>query len=167
MQKVHRPQDKWRDVVFGGIVLLVVLADQLSKTWIRANLALGQSINDVGFFRILHVQNTGAAFGLFQDHSLTLTIVDIIGIVVILALIIILRSRWSFYDGMLVRTGIGLVMGGTIGNLIDRLRIGHVTDFLDFKIWPVFNVADASAVVGAIIIAVCLIFLTKTARHQE
>ena len=167
MQKVHRPQDKWRDVVFGGIVLLVVLADQLSKTWIRANLALGQSISDVGFFRILHVHNTGASFGLFKDHSLTLTIVAIIGIVVILVLVFVLRSRWSFYDGMLVRTGMGLVMGGTIGNLIDRLRIGHVTDFLDFKIWPVFNVADASAVVGAIIIAVCLIFLTKTARHQE
>lgn len=167
MQKVHRPQDKWRDVVFGGIVLLVVLADQLSKTWIRANLALGQSVSDIGFFRILHVQNTGAAFGLFQDHSLTLTIVDIIGIVVILVLVIILRGRWSFYDGMLVRTGMGLVMGGTIGNLIDRLRIGHVTDFLDFRVWPVFNVADASTVVGVIIIAVCLIFLSKTARHQE
>lgn len=167
MQKVHRPRDNWRDVVFGGIVLLVVLADQLTKTWIRTNLAFGQSIQDVGFFRILHVHNTGASFGLFKDHSLTLTIVAIIGIVVILALVFLLRSRWSFYDSMLVRSGIGLVMGGTIGNLVDRLRIGHVTDFLDFKIWPVFNIADASAVVGAIIIAFCLIFLTKTAVKKE
>ncbi len=167
MQKVHRPQDKWRDVVFGGIVLLVVLADQLSKTWIRTNLALGQSLGDVGFFRILHVQNTGAAFGLFKDHSLTLTVVDIIGIIVILILIFILRSRWSLYDSMLVRTGLGLVMGGTIGNLIDRLHIGHVTDFLDFKVWPVFNVADSSTVIGSIIIACCLIFMTKTVTHQE
>lgn len=167
MQKVHRPRDNWRDVVFGCVVLLVVLADQLSKTWIRTNLAFGQSINDVGFFRIIHVQNTGAAFGLFKEHSFTLTIVDIVGIVVILALVLVLRSRWSFYDSMLVRTGMGLVLGGTIGNLIDRLRIGHVTDFLDFKIWPVFNVADASTVVGAIIIAFCLIFLMKTAEKRE
>ncbi len=167
MQKVHRPRDNWRDVAFGCIVLLVVLADQFSKTWIRTNLAFGQSIHDVGFFRILHVQNTGAAFGLFKDHAFTLTIVDIVGIVVILALVFLLRSRWSFYDSMLVRAGMGLVMGGTIGNLIDRLRIGHVTDFLDFKVWPVFNVADASAVVGCIIIAYCLIFLTKAAAKQE
>ncbi len=167
MQKEHHLRDNWRDVVFGGIVLLVVLADQLTKTWIRANLAFGQSISDVGFFRILHVHNTGAAFGMFKDHAFTLTIIDIIGIVVILFLALLLRSRWSFYDGVLVRIGMGLVMGGTIGNLIDRLRIGHVTDFLDFKIWPVFNVADASAVVGSIVIIFCLIFLMKTAASQE
>ncbi len=167
MQKEHRPRDNWRDVVFGGIVLLVVLADQLSKIWIRANLAFGQSISDVGFFRILHVHNTGAAFGMFKDHAFTLTIVDIVGIVVILVLVLLLRSRWSFYDSALVRIGMGLVMGGTIGNLIDRFRIGHVTDFLDFKIWPVFNIADASAVVGSIVIIYCLIFLMKTAASQE
>ncbi len=167
MQKEHHPRDNWRDVVFGGIVLLVVLADQLTKTWIRANLSFGQSISDVGFFRILHVHNTGAAFGMFKDHAFTLTIIDIVGIVVILALALLLRSRWSFYDSALVRVGMGMVMGGTIGNLIDRLRIGHVTDFLDFKVWPVFNVADASAVVGSIIIIYCLIFLMKTAASQE
>ena len=167
MEKEHRPRDKWRDVVFGGIVLLVVLADQLSKTWIRDNLAFGQSLGDIGFFRIIHIHNTGAAFGIFKDHSFTLTIVDIIGIVVILVLVFLLRSRWSFYDSMLVRTGMGLVMADTIGNLIDRLRLGHVTDFLDFKVWPVFNVADSSTVVGAIIIAFCLIILTKTDRYQE
>jgi signal peptidase II len=167
MQKVQRPRNNWRDVVFGCIVLLVVIADQLTKTWIRTNLAYGQSIHDVGFFRILHVQNTGASFGLFKDFAFTLTIVDIVGAVVILVLVFLLRSRWSFYDSMLVRAGMGLVMGGTIGNLIDRLRIGYVTDFLDFKIWPVFNVADASAVVGTIIIAFCLIFLTRTVGKKE
>ncbi len=167
MQKEHRPRDNWRDVVFGSVVLLVVLADQLSKAWIRANLAFGQSISDTGFFRIIHVHNTGAAFGIFKDHSFTLTIVDIVGIVVIIIIVFLLRSRWSFYDSMLARTGVGLIMGGTIGNLIDRLRIGHVTDFLDFKVWPVFNIADASSVVGTIIIVYCLIFLTKTAVNQE
>lgn len=167
MEKEHRPRDKWRDVVFGGIVLLVVLADQLTKTWIRGNLAFGQSLVDMGFFRIIRIHNTGAAFGIFRGHSFAITVVDIIGIIVILALVFLLRSRWSFYDSMLVRAGMGLVMGGTLGNLIDRLRLGQVTDFLDFKVWPVFNFADSSTVVGAIIIAFCLIFLTKTARYQE
>ncbi len=167
MQKVHRPRDNWRDVVFGGIVLLVVLADQLTKAWIRANLAFGQSVGDVGFFRILHVYNTGASFGLFKEYAFTLLIVDIVGIVVILILVFLLRSRWSFYDSMLVRVGTALITGGTIGNLVDRIRLGHVTDFLDFKVWPVFNVADASAVVGTIIVAFCLIFLMKAVDKEE
>lgn len=167
MQKVNRPQGKWRNVVFGCVGLLVILADQLSKTWIRNNLAWGQSLSDTGFFRILHVHNTGAAFGIFKDHTLTLTIVDFVGIVVILLLVFVLRSRWSFLDSMLVMSAIGLVMGGTVGNLIDRLRGGHVTDFLDFKVWPVFNIADASVTIGVIIIAYCLICLAQPAKHQE
>ncbi len=167
MQKLNRPQGKWRSLVFGGVGLLVILADQLSKIWIRNNLDWGQSILDTGFFRIFHVHNTGAAFGIFQDHTLTLTIVDFIGIVVILLLVFILRSRWSFLDSMLVMSAIGLVMGGTIGNLIDRLLLGYVTDFIDFKVWPVFNIADAAVTIGVIIIAYRLICLAQSAKHQE
>jgi signal peptidase II len=167
MQKVNRPRDKWRNVVFGCIGLLVILADQLSKTWIRANLARGQSILDTGFFQVIHIQNTGAAFGIFQDNTLTLIIVDFIGIAVILCLVFILRYRWSFFDSMLVLSAIGLVIGGTIGNLIDRLRLGYVTDFIDFKVWPVWNVADAATVVGCIIIAYCLIFTTGIIKSRE
>ena len=64
-------------------------------------------------------------------------------------------------------SAIGMVMGGTIGNLIDRLYLGYVTDFLDFKVWPVFNVADASVTIGVIIIAYCLIFKSGLTGHQE
>lgn len=165
MQKVNRPQDRWRNVVFGCIGLLVILADQLSKTWIRNNLDWGQSLFDAGFFQIVHVHNTGAAFGIFKDHSLTLTIVGFVGIVVILLLVFVLRSRWSFLDSMLVTSAIGLVMGGTIGNLIDRLRMGYVTDFMDFKVWPVFNVADASVTIGVIIVAYCIICWAQSAKQ--
>ena len=167
MQKVNRPQGKWRNVVFGCVGLLVILVDQLSKAWIRNNLAWGQSIFDVGFFQILHIHNTGAAFGILKGHSLTLTIVDFVGIVVILLLVFVFRSRWSFLDSMLVMSAIGMVMGGTIGNLIDRLYLGYVTDFLDFRVWPVFNVADSAVTVGVIIIAYCLICLAQSAKHQE
>jgi signal peptidase II len=68
---------------------------------------------------------------------------------------------------MLVRTSIGLILGGTIGNLIDRLRVGQVTDFIDFKVWPVFNVADASVTIGVILLAFCLIFLAGRAQIKK
>lgn len=167
MQNLNRPQGKWRNVVFGCVGLLVIVVDQLSKAWIRNNLAWGQSIFDVGFFQIIHVHNTGAAFGILKGCSLALIIVDIVGIVIILLLVFVLHSRWPFLDSMLVMAGIGLLMGGTIGNLIDRLRVGYVTDFLDFKVWPVFNVADSAVTVGVIIIVYCLICLAQTAKHQE
>jgi len=167
MQKSSRPQGKWRDVAFGSIGLLVVMADQLSKAWIRVNLARGQSLFDIGFFQIVNVHNTGAAFGILKNHTLTLTIVAFVGIIVILLLLFVLHSRWSFLDSLLVRSAIGLVIGGTIGNLIDRLRLGYVTDFIDFKVWPAFNIADSAVTIGVIIIAYGIIFLIKPARHQE
>jgi signal peptidase II len=166
MQKVHHLPNKWRDVVFGSIVLLVVIADQLSKWWIKTNLAVGQSLFDAGFFQIIRVQNTGVAFGLLKHHTSAIIVVVFIEIVVILLIVFFLRNRLSFLDSMLMRSGMGLVMGGAIGNQIDRLRLGYVTDFIDFKVWPAFNAADSSAVVGSIIIAFCIIFLVKSAGHQ-
>jgi signal peptidase II len=167
MQKLNRPQDKWRNVVFGCIALLVVLADQLCKSWIRANLAVGQSLFDAGFFQIIRIHNTGAAFGIFKDHNLTFIIIGCVGIVVILLFVLLLRSRWSFFDSMLVMSAIGLVMGGTMGNLIDRIRLGFVTDYIDFKVWPAFNIADSALTIGVIIIAYCIIFLAQPARSKE
>lgn len=157
MQKANRLQGKWRNAVFGCIGVLIILADQLSKTWIRGNLAGGQSLFDIGFFRIINVHNTGAAFGLFKDYSIALTIIAFVGIIVILTLVFLLRSRWPFLDTMLVKSAIGLVMGGTIGNLIDRLSRGYVTDFIDFKVWPTFNIADSAVTVGGILLAYCII----------
>ncbi|MGD0780904.1 MAG: signal peptidase II [Dehalococcoidales bacterium] len=168
MQKLLRPQDKWRDIVFGSVAVFIVIADQLTKALIRAYLAPGQVLFDVGFFRILHLQNTGAAFGFFRGNSLTIIITAAIGVVVILLMIFLLRSRWSFLNSMWVRVAMGLVMGGTIGNnLIDRIRQGYVTDFLDFKIWPAFNLADMSITVGVIIIAYRLIFYSGVTKSKK
>jgi signal peptidase II len=166
MPKLQHPPNKWRDVVFAGIALLVVLADQLSKWRIEANLAIGESLIDFGFFQIIRIQNTGAAFGIFRGHPLVFTVIDFIGIAVLLVLVLFLSRRWLFLDRMWVRSGIGLILGGTIGNLIDRLRLGQVTDFLDFKVWPAFNVADASITVGVIILIFCIIFLYKTSGNR-
>jgi signal peptidase II len=167
MQKQHHPPDKWRDAVFAAVALIVVLADQLSKWWIRANLVVGQTLWDAGFFQIIHVQNTGVAFGFFKDHTSIIIVLVFIEIIVLLLVVFFLRNRLAFLDGWLLRIGLGLITGGAIGNQIDRLRLGHVTDFLDFKVWPAFNAADASAVVGCIIIVFAIIFLTKWAGRGQ
>jgi signal peptidase II len=167
MQKLHRPRGSWRDVVFAAVALVVVLADQLVKVWIRTRLAVGQSLFDAGFFQVIHVQNTGAAFGIFKEHTSAIIVVVFIEILVLLLVAFFLRNRLSSFDSMLGRVGLGLILGGAIGNQIERLRLGYVTDFLDFKVWPAFNVADASAVVGAIIVAFAILFLAKSMGRQE
>jgi signal peptidase II len=167
MQKVNRPRLNWRDLVFAAVVLAVIMTDQLSKLWIVNNLRPGEILWDVGLFRIIRVLNSGAAFGIFKGHTPALIVVDFIGIFVLLFLILGLRSRWPFIDKMPVRVSLGLILGGTIGNLIDRLRVGQVTDFIDFKIWPVFNVADASVTIGVIMLAYCLIFLVDRPKIRE
>ena len=166
MPKLHLPPNRRRDIVFAAIALLVVAADQLSKWWIVSNLAVGETLVNYGFFRVIRVQNTGAAFGIFQGHPLIFTIIDFLGIAVLLFLVLFLSRRWPFLDRMWVRSGVGLILGGTVGNLIDRLRVGQVTDFLDFKIWPTFNVADASITVGVIILIFCIIFLYKPSEKH-
>jgi signal peptidase II len=168
MQKLHLLRDRRQDIVFIGVVVLVIIVDQITKALIRANLAPGEVVFDIGFFQIMHVQNTGAAFGLFKGNSLALIITAAIGIIVILILVFLLRSRWRFLENTWVRVGMGLVTGGTIGNnLIDRIRQGFVTDFLDFKIWPAFNIADASITVGVIIIAYRLIFFSDAFKSKK
>ncbi len=157
MQKVNYPQDKWRNAVFSLVALLVVLADQLSKIWIRANLHTGQTLFDTGFLRITNIHNTGAAFGLFPNQSLFLTIIAFIGVPAVLSCALLAHRCLPFLNNMLGKTALGLVLGGTIGNLIDRLRFGYVTDFIDFRIWPIFNLADSAVTIGIIIVAYSLL----------
>ncbi len=165
MQKVESPLGKWRSVVFFLTALLVVAADQFSKIWIRSNLATGESLPETGLFRLTHVHNTGAAFGLFQHQSFTLTIVALIGIAVLLLFTLLFFRHFPFLDNRLGMPALGLVLGGTVGNLIDRLRFGYVTDFIDVGIWPAFNIADSAITVGAILLAYSLLFLTRAKKH--
>ena len=145
--------------------LLIIFADQLSKAWIRANLAIGQSIFEVGFFRITHLNNTGAAFGLFQNHTLVLTIIGIIGAIAILFCAFLSRRYLPYVDNMPGKLALGLVFGGTIGNLIDRLRLGRVTDFIDVGFWPTFNVADSAVTVGVILLAVTILLVARPEKR--
>jgi len=171
MEKLRRlPRSNWRDVVFGCIAVLVVIADQLTKWWITHNVDFGSVLWDAGFLQIIHIRNTGISFGLFKDHVEIIIAVVFIEILLILLIVYLFRNRLSFLDCMLMRVGTGLVMGGAVGNQIDRLLQGYVTDFIDFKFWPAFNVADSAAVIGTIIIAYCIIFksgLTKPKDEQK
>jgi len=148
-------------VVFFLTALLVVAADQLSKIWIRSNLTPGESLPETGFFQLTHVHNTGAAFGLFQGQSFALTIVAIVGIVALLLFVLLFSRRFPFLYGRLGKLTLGLVLGGTVGNLIDRLYLGYVTDFIKVGIWPAFNIADSAIVIGIIIFAYSLLFLDR------
>ena len=146
MQREDSPLDKRQNAAFLLTALLVVAADQLSKIWIGSNLARGESLPATGLFRLTHVHNTGAAFGLFPDQSFVLIIVALASIVVLLLFVFLFSRRFPFFDDRLGRLALGLILGGTVGNLIDRLRLGYVTDFVDIGIWPAFNVADSVVV---------------------
>jgi len=157
----------WRYVVFFLIAFLLVIADQLIKSCIRENLAIGQSLFRWGIFEIAWVPpNTGAAFGLLQDQTLLLAIVSGIGIIFILVYTFLVYRRYPFLDSTLSRVALGLILGGTIGNLIERLqyllgRSGGVTDFIHVGWWPPFNLADSAVVVGVILFIYTLFPLTQ------
>jgi signal peptidase II len=166
MEKGNLFQRNWPNLLFGGIALFVVILDQLTKAWIKDHVDEGHSLFDAGVFRIVHIQNSGAAFGIFQGHSQALAFVALAGVIIILLLALFYHSRWPFLDNLIVRTGLGLVLGGTLGNLIDRItNQGFVTDFIDFKFWPVFNVADSATSIGVIIIAYRILCFANSQKN--
>ncbi len=165
MQKASERRSGWRrSAILFLIALLVATADQLSKNWVRSNLLVGQSYFELGFFRITHVNNTGAAFGLFQGQSFILTIIGLAGIAIFLVYTLVIYRGLPFLDNMTNRAALGLVFGGTVGNLTDRLRFGQVTDFIDFGFWPAFNIADPALIVGVILFAYSLLSAARTGK---
>ncbi len=167
MQKVNSLQGKWGNVVFSLTALLLVTADQLSKLGIRSNLAIGESLFEVGFFRLTRVHNTGAVFGLFQGQSFSLTIIALVGVAALLLYALFFHRKLPFLDNRLGKLALGLVLGGTVGNLIDRIYLGYVTDFIAVSIWPTFNIADSAIVVGIIILAYSLIGLARAGERSD
>ena len=149
----------WRTIVFSLVALGIVLGDIFSKDWVRSNLAVGQSLPETGFFKLTHVQNTGAAFGIFQNHTSMLTVISFIGIAVILIYAFYVCRRMPLLNNGISKAALGSVLGGTIGNLIDRLNLGYVTDFLSVGNFAKFNVADASITTGVIVFGGSLIYL--------
>lgn len=149
----------YRDMVFICVATLIFVADQFTKYLVRVNLAFGEAIPDNGPFRIVHTFNSGSAFGLFRDQTIPLILASLVGIGVLL-----LVYRHSTFPSILLRFSLGLQIGGAAGNLLDRLRMGHVIDFVDVGSWPVFNIADASIVVGIVLLAWLLVNNRQPAR---
>lgn len=124
--------------------LAVVIFDQFSKYIVVENMALGESIPIIEeVFHLTYILNPGAAFGMFAHNRLFFIAIAVVVIgIIIWARREILASPWE------VKAGCGLFLGGAIGNLIDRARQGLVIDFFDFRIWPVFNIADIAICIG-------------------
>jgi signal peptidase II len=147
-----------RDLVLFGVAAAVLILDQLSKNWVRTTLTPGVPWTPTPLLRpvlsFTYITNTGASFGLFPQLA---SVYALVAIAVGLA-IIYFRTQLS-YASLLVWVSLGLQLGGSLGNLVDRLlRQGQVTDFIDLNFWPlqewpVFNVADSSVVVGAVLLA--------------
>lgn len=130
------------------VIALVSASDQLSKLWIRAHLECGESLPITDRLSLSYIGNTGSAFGLLANQTFLLIIISIAGL-----LFILLFLRYLFPATTLSIVSIGFILGGAVGNLIDRLRFGYVTDFIDIRLWsnfhwPVFNIADAALTVG-------------------
>jgi signal peptidase II len=141
---------------------IMVLADQISKTVIRSTMTLYESITVIpGFFHITYITNDGMAFGINFPFG-----IYIFSGISIIFTIMLFWYLWTIKEeGIVIRSGIGLILAGAIGNLIDRLLLGEVVDFLDFMIgdlhWYVFNLADSFVTIGMGIILYDSIVLEK------
>ena len=142
----------WLNLLIPFAILIIVIGDILTKEWIRSFPPDGATILKVWFFRIIHITNTGSAFGAFQGYSLVLASIAIIGLFVLSGLGIFIYRKYPQFVNIPNRIALGLILGGDLGNLIDRLRFaGHVTDFIDPGFFPVFNVADSAITIGVIL----------------
>jgi signal peptidase II len=150
----RRFSSRWRrDLLFFSIAAAIVCADQLTKWLVRSHLALYEQWPDHSIlgFRIIHVVNSGAAFGILQGQTPFLIVTSLLGLGAI-----VMYYLYPPMEHGLIRVALGMQLGGAIGNFIDRVRVGEVTDFIDVGRFPTFNIADSSISVS--IVAVLIFF---------
>ena len=140
-----------------AVALAALGADQLTKAIVTNRLALNEEVHVVGPFSIHHVQNSGIAFGFFA--SATSLVILLTGVAVVWMIYFFARSGSRH---TVLPVALGLVIGGSVSNLIDRVRLGHVTDFLDFTYWPAFNLADTFIVVGVAVLLLALVAVDRS-----
>lgn len=151
-------QMTWRQgLVFLLVISFILVLDQVTKEWIRMHIVPGGALSEMGRLTIVHIQNTGSAFGLFTNQAFLLSIAAIVGLIIILILFRYLQEL-GFAGGI----ALSLIFAGALGNQIDRFRLGHVTDFIYVRLWgdffwPAFNVADSAITVGAISLGIIAI----------
>jgi signal peptidase II len=136
----------------GAVVLAAIAADQLTKWIVSSQLSLDESLHVLGPFSIHHVQNSGIAFGLFASATPLVTALTALAV----GWMLLFFARSGARHPVLP-VALGLLIGGSTSNLIDRIRLGHVTDFLDLRYWPAFNLADSFIVIGVGILFLALV----------
>ena len=158
----------YADSLFWSLFLAALAADQITKAIVTSNLSRGESWPDDGFVRATYARNTGTAFGLFRDQGFTLTIISLVAVAGM-----IYFFRGTALKNWPMRLAIAIMLGGAIGNLTDRIRLGFVVDFIDIGAWPIFNLADSFITVGIAILVIATIIFpdqVSTARagpHDE
>ncbi|HJU48124.1 MAG TPA: signal peptidase II [Gaiellaceae bacterium] len=162
LQPISVAERSLRPGVTQWAALLVVAAaafgaDQLTKWIVSSELALRDAVEVVGPLRIHHVRNSGIAFGLFSDA--TSIVVVLTGIAVTAMFVYFARAGLRH---PILPVALGLVLGGSMSNLFDRLRLGYVTDFLDVDYWPAFNLADTFIVLGVALLFVSFVAADRT-----
>jgi signal peptidase II len=145
-----------------AIAFAAIAADQLTKHIVTSQLALDDAVHVIGPFWIHHVQNSGIAFGLFA--SATAVVILATAIAVTWMLVYFARSGARH---PILPVALGLVIGGSLSNLLDRVRLGYVTDFLDFRYWPAFNLADSFIVIGVLVLFGVLVRADREPRRQR
>jgi signal peptidase II len=146
-------------IALAAVAVAAVAADQLTKHIVSSRLALDEEVDVVGPFSIHHVQNSGIAFGLFA--SATAIVILLTGVAIAWMLVFFARSGARH---PVLPVALGLVIGGSLSNLVDRVRLGHVTDFLDIGPWPAFNLADTFIVAGVAVLVATLMAVDRPAR---
>jgi signal peptidase II len=144
------------------VALAAIAADQITKEFVRRELALGEAVDVTSFFAIHHVRNTGIAFGLFPGAASPVTILT--GIAVVWMIVYFARSGGRHPT---LPVAFGFLLGGALSNLADRLRQGYVTDFLDPDYWPAFNLGDVFITVGVIILIAAFLFGERWPRQRR
>ena len=152
-------------IPFFLLAALIVAADQGVKYLVRANIALGQHVSFLpGVMDLTFVKNTGAAFSMLEEHTWLLTLLS--GVVAVILAVLLARRILPHWFGQLA---LGLLLGGAVGNFIDRLLLGYVTDMFAaaFVKFPVFNVADIAVVVGGVLLCFHVILFMKDEDKKE
>jgi signal peptidase II len=145
-----------------SVAVAALAADQLTKQIVVTQLAVGESVHVAGPLYIAHVNNPGIAFGLFSSWASAVTFVTAGAVLWMLFYFAKSGARHP-----ILPVALGLLIGGSLGNLVDRLRIGHVTDFLDLRFWPAFNLADTFIVVGVAALLLALISAERQPRIRR
>jgi signal peptidase II len=151
----------WHQWLSLGLVAVAALfADQLTKAIVTNRLELGDEVHVAGPFSIHHVTNSGIAFGLFASATPIVILLTAVAVTWMLYFFARSGSRHP-----VLPVALGLVIGGSVSNLVDRVRLGHVTDFIDLKYWPAFNLADSFIVVGVAALLLALVAADRNAAR--